>query len=209
MNVTAKNQPALRPPSVAHPASRPSIVRQRNCRRIMGSAASKAARVASQSTAPRRYPPKPQDLPTSDVSRIGDLQAGVGPKVHPSPSISEDTKNEAIISDASDPDFQGMLRRVGIVDSASVMNQSSPYANREQSNPAVHILTQRSALATQAEDEFTNPETRYHRSWVDIGTVRRILDLRDQRKWDAARIEKELGLKEGLVERLGDRIRAT
>lgn len=45
------------------------------------------------------------------------------------------------------------------------------------------------------------------RSWADVYTIREVMRLRDDRKWDAARIEKELGLADGFVKRLGNHVK--
>ena len=47
------------------------------------------------------------------------------------------------------------------------------------------------------------PGSRMKRSWADVYTIREVMRLRDDRKWDAVRIEKELGLADGFVKRLG------
>lgn len=41
------------------------------------------------------------------------------------------------------------------------------------------------------------------RQYLDVYTIRQILQMRDQRKQPAAEIERALGLKEGVVARLG------
>jgi hypothetical protein len=44
------------------------------------------------------------------------------------------------------------------------------------------------------------------RSVADVGIIREVLRLRDDKKWEAARIEKELGLADGFMKRLGDHV---
>ena len=51
------------------------------------------------------------------------------------------------------------------------------------------------------------PGSRTKRSWADVYTIREVMRLRDDRKWDAARIEKELGLADGFVNRLGTHVK--
>ncbi|RPB21615.1 hypothetical protein L211DRAFT_869869 [Terfezia boudieri ATCC MYA-4762] len=175
----------------------------------MGSAASKAARIASNSTAARRYPTTPKDLPhtqptPSDVSHIRESSIP-GPTVHPPPSTS-DGRDAAINFDSMDPDFRSMLHTVGVVDSASAMSirtlvHSAP-------NPAHYILSQRAELSSSHDEEARNPQLRDERRWVDTGVIRRIVALRDELGWEEGRIERELGLKEGVVGRLGRRIGA-
>ncbi|KAF8422505.1 hypothetical protein EV426DRAFT_172361 [Tirmania nivea] len=175
----------------------------------MGSAVSKAARIASNSTATRRYPTTPKDLPhtqltPSDVSRIGESTTP-GPTVHPPPSISEGGRDAAINFDSTDPDFQSMLHTVGVVDSASAMSIRTPVHSAP--NPAHYILSQRAELSTSHDEEARNPHLRDERRWVDTGLIRRILALRDELGWEEESIERELGLKEGFVGRLGRRVK--
>jgi hypothetical protein len=67
------------------------------------------------------------------------------------------------------------------------------------------VLTARSKLQDEAEAEFMEAGTRGHtgRQYLDVYTIRQILTLRDDKGQSAAAIEKKLGLKPGVVERLG------
>ena len=78
---------------------------------------------------------------------------------------------------------------------------------RLQKNPQLRTLSRRHELETQQLDDMTNPETRQKRSWVDVGTIREILRLRDISKWPPEKIERELGLAPGVVKRLGPHVR--
>jgi hypothetical protein len=93
--------------------------------------------------------------------------------------------------------------------SASTPSQSIfPTAQRNaQQNPAVSLLTARFRLAEEAEHEFANVGRRGSpgRQFMDVVTVRQILVLRDERGVSAAEIERQMGLREGVVARLGRR----
>jgi hypothetical protein len=67
------------------------------------------------------------------------------------------------------------------------------------------VLTARSKLQEEAEAEFMESGTRGHagRQFLDVYTIRQILTLRDEKNQSAAAIEKKLGLKPGVVARLG------
>tara|TARA_R110002060_G_scaffold52265_1_gene63201 strand:- start:162 stop:509 length:348 start_codon:yes stop_codon:yes gene_type:complete len=76
------------------------------------------------------------------------------------------------------------------------------------SNPAVSLLTARYRLAGEAENEFarTGKSTAAEgRQFLDVLTLRQILVLRDEKGVEAGEIERSLGLKKGVVERLGRR----
>lgn len=72
-------------------------------------------------------------------------------------------------------------------------------------NPAVQVLNRRRAIQRAAEKEFAGAVeagAEYQRSFLDVVTLRRVLVLRD-RGVPGTEIERELGLREGLVGRLG------
>ncbi|KAG4443962.1 hypothetical protein IFR05_000602 [Cadophora sp. M221] len=76
------------------------------------------------------------------------------------------------------------------------------------SNPAVSLLTARYRLASEAENEFaqTGKSTAARgRQFLDVITLRQILVLRDEKGFEAGEIERMLGLREGVVGRLGRR----
>lgn len=102
-----------------------------------------------------------------------------------------------------------MLHTVGVVDPSAAMSRHTPISqNQLNKNPAVRVLSQRSSISAKQREEFENPGVKGQRNWVDTGTIRKIIQLRDEMGWDAMRIEKELGLANGLVERLGSRVAA-
>lgn len=75
----------------------------------------------------------------------------------------------------------------------------------QRSNPAVSLLTARYRLAEEAEREFarTGKSSAVGRQFLDVHTLRQILVLRDSEGVAEAAIERRLGLKEGVVARLG------
>ncbi|KAK0642600.1 hypothetical protein DIS24_g8896 [Lasiodiplodia hormozganensis] len=73
-------------------------------------------------------------------------------------------------------------------------------------NPALTILSARERLAEEAEQEFANLGRRGApgRQFLDVVELRKVLVLRDQRGGrPAGEIERQLGLREGVVGRLG------
>ncbi len=74
-------------------------------------------------------------------------------------------------------------------------------------NPAIQILEARSALSSAADKEFIEAGKRGHegRQFLDVVTIRQVLMLRDEKGLEEAEIERRLGLKKGVVERLGPR----
>lgn len=72
----------------------------------------------------------------------------------------------------------------------------------------MQILTRRRAIQRAAEAEFAGTleaqGEEYQRSFLDVVTLRRVLVLRD-RGVSERQIEREMGLREGLVGRLGRR----
>lgn len=69
------------------------------------------------------------------------------------------------------------------------------------------LLTARYRLAEEAELEFSNLGRKGSegRQFLDVVTIRQVLLLRDERGVGAGEIEKKLGLRKGVVERLGRR----
>lgn len=67
------------------------------------------------------------------------------------------------------------------------------------------VLSARSRLQDEAEVEFMEGGKRGHagRQYLDVYTIRQILQMRDQRGQSDKEIERVLGLKDGVVERLG------
>ena len=74
-----------------------------------------------------------------------------------------------------------------------------------RSNPAIAVLDARAKLQDDAEREFLEAGRRGHegRQFLHVFTIRQMLILRDHRGKSAAEIEKALGLKTGVVDRLG------
>ncbi|KAI9715438.1 MAG: hypothetical protein M1812_005914 [Candelaria pacifica] len=72
-------------------------------------------------------------------------------------------------------------------------------------NPAIQILEARSALASAADKEFIEAGKRGHegRQFLDVVTIRQMLMLRDEKGIGEGEIERRLGLKKGVVGRLG------
>jgi hypothetical protein len=67
------------------------------------------------------------------------------------------------------------------------------------------VLEARARLQDEAEREFMEAGRRGHegRQFLDVYTIRQILTMRDERGRNPGQIEKALGLKSGVVGRLG------
>ncbi|KAK0127082.1 hypothetical protein ONS96_006640 [Cadophora gregata f. sp. sojae] len=99
-----------------------------------------------------------------------------------------------------------------IFPSSSPSHQTSSSGNAganisgPSSNPAVSLLTARYRLAGEAENEFARTgksSAAEGRQFLDVLTLRQILVLRDEKGVEAGEIERSLGLKRGVVGRLG------
>lgn len=77
------------------------------------------------------------------------------------------------------------------------------------SNPAVTLLEARKRIVEEAEREFEDVgrlgKGRRGRRFLDVGLMRKILILRDEKGVGSGEIEEMLGLDRGVVERLGGR----
>lgn len=127
--------------------------------------------------------------------------------------------------DASDPDFARSLRQLGAVQPNPTLSPSSTFAAHPSShfpnpygqqgnnttappqrmNPALRVLQARAELAAEAEKEFLEAGKTggAGRRFLDIGTLRNVVTMRDQRNMSAADIERALGLRSGTVAKLG------
>ncbi|KAI4787000.1 hypothetical protein E4T44_13757, partial [Aureobasidium sp. EXF-8845] len=136
-----------------------------------------------------------------------------GPTVHPQARASGQ-RNEEINLDASDPDFARSLRQLGAVQPNPTLSPSSTFAAHPSShfpnpygqqgnntaapaqrlNPALRVLQARAELAAEAENEFLEAGKTggAGRRFLDIGTLRNIIAMRDDRNMSAAEIERGL-----------------
>jgi hypothetical protein len=189
----------------------------------MGSSASKASRAAG--SAARQYPARTpaaaaQSIPSNPLPSAAPAAQRRGPTVKPPPQASTSRSDEIDI-DASDPDFARSLRSLGPVQPMPTVSNTSTVAHPSNPNkpaqeiraagpnlrinPAITVLEARARLQDEAEREFMEAGRRGHdgRQFLDVFTIRQILTLRDERGRSSGEIEKTLGLKRGVVERLG------
>jgi len=84
---------------------------------------------------------------------------------------------------------------------------SAPVAPNPRLNPALVVLDRRSKLQGLAERESIEAGRRGHagREFLDVSELRNILLLRDEKGLAALEIEGRMGLKAGVVQRLGDK----
>jgi len=76
-----------------------------------------------------------------------------------------------------------------------------------RTNPALLVLDARSKIQDEADREFLEAGKRGHtgRQFLDVSQIRQILVMRDDRGVEGSEIERQLGLKKGVVERLGSK----
>lgn len=135
----------------------------------------------------------------------------------------------AISLDARDPDFAASLRSLGPVQPNSTRSNTSTFTSSSRStpattrprtndpsppqgqnifpnpaqNPALRILEARDRLAAEAEEEFTRGRLGGKgRRFLDLGTIREVIALRDEKMLPATEIESKMGLAEGVVDSL-------
>jgi hypothetical protein len=119
--------------------------------------------------------------------------------------------SKAIDLDGRDPAFAASLRILGPIDhpTPSHSNSSSfpTSADSILRNPALTLLAARSQLAEEAEAEALSVGKKgfQGRKFVDVVTLRQALRLRDDGGVANVEIERRLGLKKGIVRRLGRR----
>ncbi|KAA6407461.1 MAG: hypothetical protein FRX48_08704 [Lasallia pustulata] len=197
----------------------------------MGASKSKVAKTAA-GAARRQYPKRVPPTTNTPSTRPPPGQSSTpGPTVHPQAQASE-TRDQAINLDASDPDFARSLRTLGPVtpspmySNSSTFNPSSGSTSESQSrqglpgspqashsqifpdparNPAILVLTARERLAQEAEEEFSRVGRKGHteRRFLDVATIRQVLMLRDEKGVEGGEIERRLGLRRGVVGKLG------
>lgn len=183
----------------------------------MGNSASKASRAAG--SAGRKYPTRAP--PTSQQASSPAPPPPPAPPHRPGPAVrpqakASTTRDEAINLDASDPHFAQSLRSIGPVQPNTTYSPSSTFNPQQaqrsmgldsRKNPAVAVLEHRARLQDEADLEFREAGKRGHagRQFLDVSMIRQILIQRDEKGFSAAQIEKGMGLKAGVVERLGPR----
>jgi len=190
----------------------------------MGSATSKASRATG--AASRQYPKTarpptsnpPSGKPTTTTNAPPQPPPApnheAGPTVRPQAQATSN-RSEAINLDASDPDFARSLRSLGPVQPNPTLSPSSAFQNprdlgrapgpNPRTNPAIAVLDARARLYDEAEREGQAYGKRGFegRQFLDAFTIRQILIERDAGQKSAKEIERKLGLKAGVVERLG------
>ncbi|CAG8042693.1 unnamed protein product [Penicillium olsonii] len=133
-----------------------------------------------------------------------------GPTYHSKEKASS-VKSDAIDMDGRDPDFAASLRSIGPVDPSPTFSNSSTYKGPAQSifpqssNPALLVVTARQRLNKAAEEEAEHFGRAGHpgRSFLDALTIQQVLTMRDKQKQQPRDIERFLGLRKGILDRLG------
>lgn len=95
-----------------------------------------------------------------------------------------------------------------IAGSKSSPNQPHPqFFPDESQNPALLVLKARERLQQEAEAEFakTSRSDGVGKKFLDVGTIRKVLVMRDEKGKSETDIEKSLGLAGGVVRALGQK----
>ncbi|RMX95216.1 hypothetical protein D0868_11852 [Hortaea werneckii] len=191
----------------------------------MGASGSKASRAAG--SAARQYPNRPAPAPPSQPATNAPPQPPPAPNHEPGPTVKPQaraagSRDEAINLDASDPDFAQSLRSIGPVQPNPTLSPTSAFPNpgnpnknltqaprplgpNPRENPTLVALDSRAKLQEAADAEFQMAGKRGHegRQFLDVYMIRQILIERDVQGRSAEEIERKMGLKKGVVERLG------
>ena len=132
----------------------------------------------------------------------------------------------AIDLDARDPHFAASLRSIGPVIPKPTFSHSSTFRLSPQlpksehgvpspssssvfsdssANPALLALNSRARITKEAEQEAESFGRSNHtgRKYLDVLTIRQILNTRDQQNLNNLEIERLLRLKSGVVDQLG------
>ncbi|CAG7963435.1 unnamed protein product [Penicillium nalgiovense] len=156
--------------------------------------------------------PTPAPKPTDPSSPRAPAPPSQGPTYH-SKEKASGVKSDAIDMDGRDPDFAASLRSIGPVDPSPTFSNSSTF-NRpgsmqtvfpQASNPALLVVTARQRLSEAADKEAEHFGHAGHpgRSFLDALTIQQVLTMRDKQGMRRGDIERFLGLKKGVLERLG------
>ncbi|CAI7648890.1 unnamed protein product [Penicillium palitans] len=172
----------------------------------------KAPKETKAASAPSPTPTsksKPQASPSTPRAPTAPSQ---GPTYHSKEQASS-VKSDAIDMDGRDPDFAASLRSIGPVNPSPTFSNSSTF-NRpgsmqtvfpHASNPALLVVTARQRLMEAAEKEAEHFGHAGHpgRTFLDALTIQQVLTMRDKQGMRRGDIERFLGLKKGVLERLG------
>ncbi|KAJ5090766.1 hypothetical protein N7532_009450 [Penicillium argentinense] len=172
---------------------------------------------APRETKPPQPPQPPQQpQPTPSAPKAPPAQtpshAAQGPTYHSKEEAST-VKSNAIDLDGRDPDFAASLRSIGPVDPTQGFPHGSANLGSMQtvfpsaSSPAWLVHTARNRLnKIAAEEEERIKSGRYgDRQFVDAFQIQQALQMRDAQNLPPREIEGILGLKPGLVDKLGQK----
>ena len=122
--------------------------------------------------------------------------------------------------DAADPIYASQLRSLGAVDPKPMLSPS-PIAVEDGAvapqapppnffpdplkNPAVTLLNRRQKLQEEADQEWENVGRKGFagRKFIDVGTLRQAITLRDKQQKSPGEIETALRLQNGMIGKLG------
>lgn len=113
--------------------------------------------------------------------------------------------------DGRDPDFAASLRSIGPVDPSPTLSNSSIYKAPTQSifpqssNPALLVVNARQRLVKAAEEDAEQLGRAGYagRTFLDALTLQQVLTMRDKQNQHPREIERFLGLRKGILDRLG------
>ncbi|KAJ5748773.1 uncharacterized protein N7511_010469 [Penicillium nucicola] len=164
-------------------------------------------------TAPKPEPASAApNLEYTPTTRRAPMASPQGPTYH-SKEPASSVKSDAIDMDGRDPDFAASLRSIGPVNPNPTYSNSSTFSSLgsmqtifpQSSNPALLVVNARQRLNKLAEEETESYGVAGHpgRQFLDALTIQQILTMRDKQGIPRRQIEKFLGLKTGVVDRLG------
>ncbi|KAM5434397.1 hypothetical protein McanMca71_007999 [Microsporum canis] len=186
----------------------------------MGSSASKPARAAATAASHRQYPrrPSPSTTTASAQARSPLTASETNAKGHSEEKASA-TRSEAIDLDARDPDFDASLRSIGPVTPTPTLSRSSTFNQARErnaslpgvmrqedvTNPSLLTLLSRTRISAEAEADMESLGRRNHegRRFVDVVSLKQIISMRDEQGVSEDMIEKQFGLKKGVLGALG------
>ncbi|PMD17141.1 hypothetical protein NA56DRAFT_280694 [Hyaloscypha hepaticicola] len=123
---------------------------------------------------------------------------------NPTPSRSQTSSPQSQQS-SSDPSLSGQFIPSASNPQQSIFPSKSHPEAGGRPNPAVSLLTARYRLAEEAEREFANlgKASAGGRQFLDVITIRKVLEMRDEKGLQEGEIERRLELRKGVVGRLG------
>ncbi|KIX06588.1 uncharacterized protein Z518_04564 [Rhinocladiella mackenziei CBS 650.93] len=189
----------------------------------MGSSSSKIASKAAGAAARRQYPSTSSitnNAPSAPNALSPSSTPSAPSQVHPNPTASPPTeeKSSHIELDGRDPHFGSALRRIGPAKPASEARpheEAFPTSSQPMqlgqnifpsspNNPAMMLVKARQRISKQWESEIDNRGRPSFpgRTLLGAKDIREALTLRDEKGRTSREVEKQMGLKPGILDQL-------